>query len=168
MVSLVAISANPTAEGATSMLTNGAQRTVAPTIVKSIHNGTTMSLVNVTPTEPSNTSKFNFTKFTTIACLGKCTLHLHTQAPFIHSSLHPISPPNRFAIFPLSVIVWFRIQNIELDVIFVYFDHFPLFLFSDWIHLIYFVWCSRSFRFVSLNFIFGILFCSFFWWYSRW
>lgn len=55
LVGLVAISANPTADGATSMLSNGAQRTVAPTIVKPIHNGTTMSLVNVTPAEPSNT-----------------------------------------------------------------------------------------------------------------
>lgn len=58
LVSLVAISANPAAEGTTSMLSNGAQRTVAPTIVKPIHNGTTMSLVNVTPAEPSNMSEY--------------------------------------------------------------------------------------------------------------
>lgn len=90
LVSLVAISANPAAEGTTSMLSNGAQRTVAPTIVKPIHNGTTMSLVNVTPAEPATLSKFLcFPPF----ILTKSTTQSHPRA---RVSIHPISPSSMF------------------------------------------------------------------------
>lgn len=90
LVSLVAISANPAAEGTTSMLSNGAQRTVAPTIVKPIHNGTAMSLVNVTPAEPSNLSKS-----VVYVCPSIYTHQIHhTIAPtctrvHMHASIHP-------------------------------------------------------------------------------
>ncbi|XP_055317213.1 phosphoserine phosphatase isoform X2 [Sitodiplosis mosellana] len=54
LISLVAISANP-AENATSLVSNGVQRTTAPTILKPVHNGNgSTTLVNMTNSEPVN------------------------------------------------------------------------------------------------------------------
>lgn len=86
LVGLVAISANPTTDGASSMLSNGAQRTVAPSIVKPIHNGTTMSLVNVTPAEPSNTSKSRYFCYYLLHLLSFRTHQIHHSSTCIRQN----------------------------------------------------------------------------------